>query len=218
MKKQAFYQPEGIYHVYNHANGKENMFEEEENYRYFLQKYAEKLNGVVTTLAYCLMPNHFHLLIRVKTINELRTFLDEKAKKSNKPLHLPENLSQEELAHFIVKKQFHNFLGGYSKAFNKYTKRKGSLLRQNTRRKIVETEDYLKNAILYLHLNPVYHNFTASHEDWLHSSYQAFISKKKTRIPRTEILDWFGGKEKFIQCHQEKLKSNLDFDLDFEGF
>jgi len=67
MRKQPMYEPEGIYHIYNHANGSEDMFIDEENYYYFLKKYAEKLNGVVSTFAYCLMPNHFHLLIKVRS-------------------------------------------------------------------------------------------------------------------------------------------------------
>ena len=66
MKKQALYEPNGIYHIVNHANGKENLFQEEENYHYFLKKYSEKLSPILDFIAYCLMPNHFHLLIRIK--------------------------------------------------------------------------------------------------------------------------------------------------------
>lgn len=38
----------------------------ERNYRYFLQLYARHIEPVAETLAYCLLPNHFHLLIRVR--------------------------------------------------------------------------------------------------------------------------------------------------------
>ncbi len=148
MRKQPIYTPEGIYHIFNHANGSEDMFIDEENYNYFLKKYAEKLNGVVSTLAYCLMPNHFHLLIKVRSEKTLRDFLTEKKRKANN-LKIPENLSKEELNHYIVHRQFHNFLGGYAKAFNKYHNRKGSLLRQNTNRKMVDSTRYLTNVIRY---------------------------------------------------------------------
>ncbi len=110
---------------------------------------------------------------------------------------VPEGQSNSELLHFIVHRQVHNFLGGYSKAFNKYHKRSGSLLRQNTRRKIVSRKKYLLNAIRYVNLNAVYHDFVIMPEEWLHSSYNTFVSDQKTRIPREEILMWFGGKEKF---------------------
>ena len=60
------------YHVYNHANGSENIFREGENYRFFLQQYDKYLGDVVDTYAFCLMPNHFHLLLGVKSEDRLR--------------------------------------------------------------------------------------------------------------------------------------------------
>ncbi|MEX2592037.1 MAG: transposase, partial [Anditalea sp.] len=59
-------EPGQTYHIYNHANGTENIFREEENYRYFLRQYEKYLGPVVNTFAYCLMPNHFHMLVRVR--------------------------------------------------------------------------------------------------------------------------------------------------------
>ncbi len=209
MKKQPLYEPDGIYHVYNHANGRENVFDDDENYYYFLRKYAEKLFGVVQTLAYCLMPNHFHILIKVRKEEELLAFLKRKKEKMGK-VFVPEDLVGRELSHFIVNRQFHNFLGGYSKAFNKYHNRKGSLLRQNTRRKIVAENDYMLNAIRYIHLNPVFHGFTLLPEEWPHSSYHAFLDTGATRIPREEILQWFNGKENFIEFHHQKIHGSLD--------
>ncbi len=211
MSKLPIYQVGGIYHIYNHANGRENLYETEENYLYFLRKYAEKLDGVVKTLAYCLMPNHFHLLVQIRQATELEAFLKAKKEKQKK-LFLPENLLTEELHHFIVKRQFHNFLGGYAKAFNKYHNRKGSLLRQNTRRKVVWNERYLVNAILYVHLNPVYHGFTSHPEDWPYSSYHAYLSESMTRIPRMEVLKWFGGKECFVKLHRNHLSKTINPD------
>jgi len=67
-------QPSTYYHIYNHANGFENIFKEEQNYCFFLEKYQFYISPIADTLAYCLMPNHFHFLIRVKGVEELRTF------------------------------------------------------------------------------------------------------------------------------------------------
>jgi REP element-mobilizing transposase RayT len=60
------------YHIFNHANGSENIFREEENYRFFLSKYSQYLGEVVDTHAFCLLPNHFHLLVTVKSEFGLR--------------------------------------------------------------------------------------------------------------------------------------------------
>lgn len=59
--------PETVYHNYNHANGSEDLFRKDENYRYFLQKYSEYIYPIAETYAYCLMPNHFHLMVKVRS-------------------------------------------------------------------------------------------------------------------------------------------------------
>ncbi|MCK5209465.1 MAG: hypothetical protein KAQ79_15630, partial [Cyclobacteriaceae bacterium] len=53
------------YHIYNHANGDDNIFREQDNYRFFLEKYVKYINPVADTFAYCLMRNHFHLMVRI---------------------------------------------------------------------------------------------------------------------------------------------------------
>ncbi len=58
---------ETYYHIYNHANGDDNLFREEKNYRFFLRKYHQHIDVIADTLAWCLMPNHFHLLVKIKS-------------------------------------------------------------------------------------------------------------------------------------------------------
>lgn len=63
--KPREYLIEGIYHLYNRGIHKERIFLYSEDYVFFiirLQEYACKYD--VTVLSYCLMPNHYHLLLR----------------------------------------------------------------------------------------------------------------------------------------------------------
>jgi REP element-mobilizing transposase RayT len=58
--------PEQFYHLYNRGNNKEAIFFEAENYRFFLQRPIKYFPPDKAQIhAYCLMPNHFHLLIRL---------------------------------------------------------------------------------------------------------------------------------------------------------
>lgn len=59
-------QPDTSYHIFNHANGFENVFQHEANYYFFMDKYWKYIDPIAETYAYCLMPNHFHLVVRIR--------------------------------------------------------------------------------------------------------------------------------------------------------
>ncbi len=54
-----------LYHIYNRGCNKENIFFNEENYIYLLRKIKNSyIKYGATLIAYCLMPNHYHFLVR----------------------------------------------------------------------------------------------------------------------------------------------------------
>lgn len=60
----------GIYHVMQRGDGKQILFEDVEDYCYFLKKLkAIKAELDFKLLAYCLMPNHVHFLIKASKEN-----------------------------------------------------------------------------------------------------------------------------------------------------
>ena len=186
-KNQDLFYPNHFYHVYNRTNNREKLFTKPENYVYFLKKYDKYLSSVLTTYSYCLLGNHFHLLVKIKEKEELVSFQKEKVFDS----------------HQIVSKQFATFLGTYSKAFNKQEKRTGNLFQRPFKRVKISSDSKFANIIYYLHANPELHKITSDFRTYKWSSYQAFLSSMPTKIPRAEVLDWFGGKEYFLRFHQE---------------
>lgn len=60
-----------FYHIYNLGINGENIFKTDRNYLFFLSKLSEFLIPVCDVYAYCLMPNHFHLLVKIKSDFEL---------------------------------------------------------------------------------------------------------------------------------------------------
>jgi REP element-mobilizing transposase RayT len=183
------------YHIYNHANGDDNLLKEAKNYSYFLAKYQQHINPIAETIAWCLMPNHFHLLIRIK---------EEVVLKQDFPkfetLENP-NIEEKELKlSYLLSKQFSNFFSSYSQSFNKVYQRRGSLFLKNFKRKLIDSEAYLFQLIIYIHLNPVKHGFTLDLSAWEWSSYQTFCQKQSILIK-----ELFRKENNYHSLHLEKL-------------
>ncbi|MEM9888616.1 MAG: hypothetical protein AAF849_22155 [Bacteroidota bacterium] len=56
-----------FYHIFNRGNGGQRIFLQERNYEHFLSKYKNYMLDYWDTYAYALLPNHFHLMIKVKS-------------------------------------------------------------------------------------------------------------------------------------------------------
>lgn len=178
-----------FYHIYNRGNNGENLFYSDENYLYFLKLYQKYIFPIAETFAWCLLKNHFHLLVKIKSETIIcNKFLIDKEKATKKP-----------------SQQFSNLFNAYVQAINKQNNRHGSLLETPFKRKQIQNEEYLKNLILYIHNNPIQHNFVEKLEDYNWSSYTSIISNKKTLIERNKVIDLFGGKQNFIGTHHQKI-------------
>ena len=76
----------GIFHVYNRTNNKELLFKSPANRLYFLKQFEKYLHPFLDTFCWSLLPNHFHLLVRVKTKGEIKEYLQTLPAKSLKPI------------------------------------------------------------------------------------------------------------------------------------
>ena len=64
--------PEYYYHIFNRAIGDEKIFRTEENYKFFLQRFYDYILPIGAIYCYCLLPNHFHFLIRILPLNQIK--------------------------------------------------------------------------------------------------------------------------------------------------
>lgn len=192
-----------VYHIYTHANGNENLFRADENYFYFLKKYTQHIYPVAETFAYCLMPNHLHLMVRVRDKEELF-----RLSKAEGALKLDSSELDMHLQRF-VSQQFSNLFNAYTKAYNKKYYRKGSLFVPNFHRKQVVAKAYYVKLISYIHLNPVHHGFVDDVNDWLHSSWHTYISSRPTKLARDEAQMWFNDRTAFEELHRQFKRKDI---------
>ena len=179
------------YHIYNRANGNEKIFLNDDNYLFFLSKYKKHIDPICDTFSYCLMPNHFHLLIRFKD-----DFLIEQLMNFN---------NKNDISTFLSK-QFSNFFSSYTQAFNKQQNRKGSLFMKPFKRKEIKDEVYLKKLIHYIHLNPVGAGLCSKPNLWKYSSFNAIVSDKRTNILKSDVINYFDDLENFHFIHTQPTK------------
>lgn len=177
------------YHVYNRGNNRENLFFKTDNYNYFLKKYDYYLSDYLDTFAYCLLPNHFHLLVRAKPYSQFPQ-RDKKAR----PIE-DENR---------VNEQFRLLFMSYAKAINIQENRVGSLFQKNFKRKQVDSDRYFSNLIYYIHSNPKLHGIDDDFRNYPYSSYGRMLTSNTSKLFKNEVISWFGNKDSYIAFHSEK--------------
>ena len=66
----------GYYHVFNRGVNRQRIFVNSENYRYFLRLLKSHTNkNHIELVCYCLMPNHYHLLLYQKSDKSISIFM-----------------------------------------------------------------------------------------------------------------------------------------------
>jgi putative transposase len=210
--KTEILQPDTFYHIYNRANGNENIFTSNENYSFFLNKYKQYLSPICNTYCYCLMPNHFHFLIEIKSEKELIDFFIKEKPNLSESFSNP-TFPKYQTLEKLTSKQFSNFFSCYTQAFNKQQGRKGSLFMKNFKRKKITTKEYLIKLVHYIHYNPIEASLCKKVSEWNFSSFNSLLSTSTTLLEREKVIDWFDDKDNFIFIHKHKPKElNIVFD------
>ena len=193
------------YHLFNRAIGQKKLFLSEDNYVYFLSKMKQHLLPVTDVFAYSLLPNHFHLLVRVKPSEELMMFYEQKKGK-------PFDEKEKSLPDFVME-QFSNWLNGYTKAFNKMYNRKGGLFIDYLKRTEAKEDVDITSFLFYIHKNAVHHGLTKKIAEWRYDSYNLILSDKPTSLQREAVINWFGSRDGFIEFHKQPVNLKK-FDLE----
>jgi len=144
--------PGHLYHIYNRGNNRERIFFSPDNYLFFLAKMRKYLSPHLRILAWCLMPNHFHLLVEVR----------------------------EEATPLGCGAGFRTLLSSYTRAIQRQENRTGSLFQQQTQAKNLTDggPTYAGISFCYIHQNPLRAGLVSDLADWLWSSFVDYAGRR----------------------------------------
>jgi putative transposase len=175
-KRKTVFLPGHYYHVFNRGTNRMDIFRNAENYDYLLRLIKKNVAVYdITMVAYCLMPNHYHFLLRQKT-------------------------------RFSISNCIQSIFNAYTKAFNKMTRRTGTLFESRFKSVSVDSKKYLMYLCRYIHRNPIdgRHPLVEKIEDWLYSNYPDWIGLRQgTLIDRKLIAGLFKSPSNYIKFISE---------------
>jgi REP element-mobilizing transposase RayT len=189
------------YHIYNRGAGRNKMFFDEADYRVFLEKYEHYLKPAIDTFAWCLIENHFHILIRLKTVSEQVQYFQCNGYKFNTGFYHG-SVSPEERP-YNASKQISHLMNSYTRYINKKKNRSGTLIEGPFKRKRIQDDSNFLNLVCYIHRNPIHHRITLTYKDYPHSSFHDVINNRNSFVEAEQLIDRFGGLRNFKLAHDE---------------
>ncbi len=183
-----------IYHVYNRGNNSQILFFSRKNYLFFLKKIKTYVSPYADILAWCLMPNHFHLMIYV---NEVELELISEEEQANQDILL--------LKKRLLNDSISIMLRSYTRAIQKQNKITGSLFQNRTKAVCLSEvngitpawfqskygtiinitnpeKEYPQVCFNYIHENPVRSGLVKAPSDWEFSSYPDYCGIRNGKL------------------------------------
>lgn len=187
-----------FYHIYNRGNNSQKVFFNRENYLFFLRKMKKHINSFASIISWCLMPNHFHILVYV-IHDEIEIENNDLIFKDSKTIKI-QTLNQS----------LGMLLSSYTRAIQKQEKITGSLFQKRTKTKLIfdeikiepaywntafgtlinipEGKSYLHTCVEYIHQNPVYSGIVKNPEDWEYSSFRDYVGLRDGKLLDYKLL------------------------------
>jgi len=174
-----------LYHIFNQGNNRQKLFFCDVNYLFFIEKLRWHILPYADVLAWCLMPNHFHLMVYVREVESQRS--------ASQGFTGSEALTKHSFNHSIG-----IMLRSYTRAIHKQENISGSLFRKETKAICLTQQqgvtpsffdtgsgaviyqrsterEYPQVCFNYIHNNPVEAGLVKRPGDWPYSSYRELM-------------------------------------------
>jgi len=195
-----------LYHVYNRGNNRDKVFYSHRNYLFFLEKINAYVLPYADVLAWCLMPNHFHLMVYINEVELMPSNVLNQADVSD-PLTSSERVAVRTRT---LNQSIGIMLRSYTNAIHKQEGRTGALFQEETKAIMLSDDisyipsyfpsafgtiitayqdddmSYAERCFHYIHQNPVSSHMVKTAEDWEFSSYRDYAGLRNGKLINKE--------------------------------
>jgi putative transposase len=182
------------------------LFQSEENRPFYLRQFALYFQPVADCLAFSLLENHSHFIIKVKHSKDLFasvSAISRQFRTNSMQVFLNDTLN-EQLVTKMVERQVNSFMISYAKEINRLFARKGGLFQSPFRRSLITNDQYLQHAIIYTHANAQKHGIVNDFKEYPFTSYHEILAGSSQNVDADLVLNLFGGKEMYIHLHEKQ--------------
>jgi REP element-mobilizing transposase RayT len=171
------------FHLFNRGCNRDLIFFKDAHYRLLLRKIKENCQRFnLRVIAYCLMPNHYHLMVGAP--------FAEPSESRGKGLMENGNLSSRlSEGSYAISYFMQRVFSGYVQTVNLDMHRKGTLFESKYKSIYIDKEEYLLQLVRYIHVNPVLTGLCVNPENWDYSNCKEWLGLRNGTLFNREFYD-----------------------------
>lgn len=210
-RRRSYYEAEwvsgGVYHVFSAAVHRNVLYADPPHYRTFVELLRDRATVFAEVFAYALIPNHFHLALRLRPEATLRTAIETR-RRSDRTVFEKRYLRGELAYNQLIGDYWATLLAGYAQYANPLLDRRGTLFNQTLRRIRVRDDLVSRRLIMYIHTNEVKHGMHSVYDDsGLRTSFAYYLSDREDQwLAKAAVLQRFGGLDQLLSRHAAYVK------------
>ena len=140
-----------FFHVMLQGINKEYIFKNERYINMYLKLIKKYINPNIKIIAFCVMSNHIHLLVKIKSIDELSEFMHN-------------------VNGYYAK--YYNYMENG---------RVGYVFRDRYKCEIIKDRTHLRDCVRYIHQNPVKAKMVKNENEYKYSSFNFYLDKTRKK-------------------------------------
>jgi putative transposase len=197
------FEPEKYYHVVCKAIAGKKLFHSDANKLFFLKRYRDLVAPFVKTLAYNLLNNHVHMVIKAIPVTLLTDRLSGEPPETvtKTQSRFMESSDKEILYHELIEQQFNRLFISYVRALNIQLNTSGHLFERPFKRIGIHGDAHLQQAIIYVHANEQKHGLVNDFTRSGFSSYHDIMHNRSEIVDCASVINFFGAADQYEKIH-----------------